>query len=126
MDFYREFCEIPRFEGPRGIVMFAIFESLGRQYKVSVGDRIRVDHIPESPEAGTQVVFNQVLMVSEADSSKLGKPFLEGASVTAEFLNEGKEKKQIAFKKKRRKGFHKKIGFRRKYSELIIRNISAA
>jgi large subunit ribosomal protein L21 len=110
--------------------MFAIFESLGRQYKVSVGDVIRVDKI-NSPEGeapvGTQVAFDQVLMFGSSETeAKLGKPWLLGTQVVGEVVEQGREKKGYAFKKKRRKGFKKKIGFRRAFSSVLIKDIKTA
>lgn len=110
--------------------MFAVIESLGRQYKVSEGDVIKVDHIQEAGsevEPGTELVFTQVLMLggSEAES-KVGAPYINGASVKAELVENGKEKKLISYKKKRRKGYERKLGFRRQYSAVKIKAIKAA
>lgn len=112
--------------------MFAIIETLGRQYKVAVGDVIHVDLIKdETKEAavGSSVVFNQVLMLAnenEESGANIGKPFVSGAEVRGEIVEQGKDKKVIAFKKKRRKGYKKKIGHRRQYSAVIIKEIKAA
>jgi len=112
--------------------MFAIFEGPGRQYKVSVGDVILLDRVSDDKGAeistGTKIVFDQVLMVSseDSDAAKVGAPYIDGAQVTAEIVEYGKDKKVFSFKKRRRHGFHKKVGHRRKYSEVIIRDIKAA
>jgi large subunit ribosomal protein L21 len=112
--------------------MFAVIESLGRQYKVSVGDVIHVDRISqENTEApvGSPIVFTQVLMLADQDTdsgAQIGKPFVSGAQVLGEIVEQGKDKKVIAFKKKRRKGFKKKIGHRRQYSAVMIKEIKAA
>ena len=109
--------------------MFAIFEGLGRQYKVSVGDIIRVDQIVNEAndvETGSKIIFTQVLMLGGDQDSKVGIPYVKGATVTGEVLKNDKEKKVIAFKKKRRKGYHRKIGFRRQYTEVLIKEIKAA
>lgn len=110
--------------------MFAIIESLGRQYKVSVGDIIKVDRIIQDNETatpGSKIIFTQVLMLSTGnDDSKVGAPYIQGAQVTGELVANGKEKKVFAFKKKRRQGYHKKIGFRRPYAEVVIKEIKAA
>ncbi|TVQ80075.1 MAG: 50S ribosomal protein L21 [Bradymonadales bacterium] len=113
--------------------MFAVFEAMGRQYKVSVGDVIHIDRISDESKAelqpGSELEFNQVLMIGEPDStenSKLGKPFLEGALVLAELVDNDKDAKVIAFKKKRRKGYRKKIGHRRQFSSVVIKEIKAA
>lgn len=111
--------------------MFAIIESMGRQYKVAVGDVIRVDLIAPSEEdapTGSEIIFNQVLMTSDEEGSatNLGKPYIAGATVTGELVCHGQEKKVIAFKKKRRQGYHRKVGFRRQYTEIKIKDIKAA
>ena len=105
--------------------MFAIIETLGRQYKVSIGDRIKVDHIPAETGA---VTFNQVLFVGSNDGEtiKIGTPVLSGATVTGKIVEQGKEKKVIAFKKKRRKGYMRKVGSRRMFTVVEIDNIKAA
>lgn len=110
--------------------MFAIFESLGRQYKVAVGDVIRVDRI-NTPEGeapvGAQVAFDQVLICGAADQSiKIGNPLIKGFEILGEVIEQGREKKGYAFKKKRRKGFKKKIGFRRAFSSVLIKEIKTA
>lgn len=110
--------------------MFAIFESLGRQYKVSVGDIIKVDLIAggiEEAPVGSKIIFTNVLAVGDADKDlQVGKPYLDSCSVTAELIEHAKDKKVIAFKKKRRKGYRRKIGFRRAYTTLRIQEIKAA
>ena len=111
--------------------MFAVIETLGRQYKVSVGDRIQVDRISDKSKdvaPGTKVTFSEVLFVGETDgsSTKIGMPTLSGATVTARVIDSGKEKKVIAFKKKRRKGYTRKVGFRREFTTVEIESIQAA
>lgn len=108
--------------------MFAVIETLGRQYKVAVGDKIKVDRISkdkkDAPE-GTSVTFDRVLMIG-GDETKIGTPVLQGAIVSAKVVEQGKEKKVLAFKKKRRKGYTRKVGFRRAYTVVQIENIKAA
>lgn len=110
--------------------MFAVFESLGRQYKVSPGDVIQVDRVVDDEgevPAGSTVVFTQVLMLNkEGEDAQVGRPFLTGASVTGELLSQDLGEKVVAFKKKRRKGYHKKKGHRRQISTIKITDIKAA
>jgi large subunit ribosomal protein L21 len=112
--------------------MFAIIETLGRQYKVSVGDKIKVDRIADAKRddaaIGTKVTFSNVLLVSENDgaSCKIGLPLLKGATVVGKIMEQGKDKKVIAFKKKRRQGYTRKLGFRRQFTVIQIENILAA
>lgn len=108
--------------------MFAVIETLGRQYKVSVGDKIKVDRIAKDKEdvpEGTAIVFDRVLMIG-GDESQVGTPILAGASVAAKVVEQGKEKKVLAFKKKRRKGYTRKVGFRRSFTVVQIESIKAA
>ena len=109
---------------------YAIIESLGRQYKVSVGDTIHLDKMNEeqSSEAlpeGSKVIFTQVLAINDGEA-KFGKPFIQGATVMGELVRQDKDKKVIAFKKKRRKGYHRKVGSRRQFSVVKIKEIKAA
>jgi len=114
--------------------MFAIIETLGRQYKVQTGDRIKVDRIADSKNAGdapegTKITFNQVLFLgasTEAEAAKVGTPFLMGAKVLGKIVEQGLEKKGVAFKKKRRKGYTRKIGYRRAFTVIEIDQILAA
>lgn len=107
--------------------MYAVIECLGRQYKVAVGDVIKIDSVAKNASVGKHLIFKNVLMVgSENDEPKVGKPYLSGASVKAELVEEGKDKKIVSYKKKRRKGYERKIGFRRPYTAVKIQDISAA
>jgi len=111
--------------------MFAIIDTLGRQYKVAVGDKIKLDQISDKKETaaeGTKITFTEVLMVSSQDGSdvKIGTPTLKGATVVGKIVEQGLDKKGIAFKKKRRKGYERKIGFRRPYTTVQIDTIKAA
>ena len=84
--------------------MYAIIATGGKQYKVSEGDVIRVEKL--GVEAGQEVVFDQVLVVS-GDEMKVGNPTVAGATVTANVVKEGKAKKVIVYKYKRKTGYHK-------------------
>lgn len=98
--------------------MQAIIKNGGKQYKVSEGDIICFDKMGLEPKA--EVVFDQVLMVD----GKIGTPVVEGATVKGEVINEGKERKVIAFKKKRRQDSKRKVGFRREFTRVRITKIS--
>jgi large subunit ribosomal protein L21 len=111
--------------------MFAIINTLGRQYKVSEGDQIKVDRIAENNEdaaEGAKVTFTEVLMISEQDGSnaKVGTPVVAGAEVVAKIVEQGRDKKGVAFKKKRRKGYTRRAGFRRSFTTVQIEKIKAA
>ncbi len=100
--------------------MYAIIKTGGKQYKVSPGERIKIEKIEGEPES--EVVFDRVLMIRDEDV-KVGKPFVEGAKVIGKIIQQGRGKKIIVFKKKRRKGYHKKQGHRQYFTEVLISEI---
>ena len=87
--------------------MYAIIATGGKQYKVSEGDIINVEKL--GVEAGETVTFDQVLAVSDNEMN-VGSPFVDGASVTASVVENGRGKKVIVYKYKRKTGYHKKNG----------------
>jgi large subunit ribosomal protein L21 len=101
--------------------MYAIIATGGKQYKVSEGDVIRVEKLVEADE---KVTFDQVLLVSDADV-KVGNPTVANASVEATVVGNGKAKKVIVYKYKRKTGYHKKNGHRQAYTEVKIDKINA-
>ena len=102
--------------------MYAIIATGGKQYKVTEGDVIRVEKLGVA--AGEAVTFNQVLAVSDGEM-KIGCPTVEGASVSATVVKEGKGKKVIVYKYKRKTGYHKKNGHRQLFTEVKIDKINA-
>ena len=102
--------------------MYAIIATGGKQYRVSEGDVIRVEKL--GAEAGSEVTFDQVLAVSDK-KLKVGSPVVDGASVTATVVGEGKGKKVIVYKYKSKTGYHKKNGHRQAYTEVKIDKINA-
>ena len=102
--------------------MYAIIATGGKQYKVSEGDVIRVEKL--GVEADEKVTFDQVLLVSDADV-KVGNPTVSNASVEATVVGNGKAKKVIVYKYKRKTGYHKKNGHRQAYTEVKIDKINA-
>jgi large subunit ribosomal protein L21 len=101
--------------------MYAIIKTGGKQYRVTEGDTLRVEKL--DVESGA-VKFDQVLLIG-GDQVKIGAPMVEGASVDAQVLRHERAKKIIVFKKKRRKGYHKKQGHRQAYTEIKITGINA-
>ncbi|MBP5152321.1 MAG: 50S ribosomal protein L21 [Lachnospiraceae bacterium] len=101
--------------------MYAIIATGGKQYKVSEGDVIRVEKL--EAEAGSEVTFDTVLAVS-ADKFKAGKD-VAGATVTATVMEQGRAKKVIVYKYKRKSGYHKKNGHRQAYTQVKIDKINA-
>ena len=102
--------------------MYAIIATGGKQYKVAEGDVIKVEKLGAA--AGENVVFDQVLVV-RGDDVKVGNPTVEGATVTASVVKEGKAKKVIVYKYKRKTGYHKKNGHRQQYTQVKIEKINA-
>ena len=102
--------------------MYAIIATGGKQYKVSEGDVIRVEKL--GVEADEKVTFDQVLLVSDADV-KVGNPTVANASVEATVVSNGKAKKVIVYKYKRKTGYHKKNGHRQAFTQVKIEKINA-
>ena len=101
--------------------MYAIIKTGGKQYRVTEGETLRVEKLNAE---GTSVTFDQVLLVG-GDEIKIGTPTVAGATVSADVVREGRAKKIIVFKKKRRKGYHNKQGHRQAYTEVKITGINA-
>ncbi len=100
---------------------FAIIKTGGRQYRVAEGDTIDVDLL--EGEAGKEVVLSDVLMHADGDDVTHGAP-IKDATVTAEVVEQRKDKKVIAFKFRRRKGYHRTVGHRRKLTRVKVTGIS--
>jgi large subunit ribosomal protein L21 len=104
--------------------MYAIVQTGGKQYRVQTGDQIRVEKIDGEP--GTEIVLDKVLAVADDGGIKLGTPLVESNVVKATILRTDRNRKIIVFKKKRRKGFHKKQGHRQWFTLLRIDSIASA
>ncbi|HZR05588.1 MAG TPA: 50S ribosomal protein L21 [Candidatus Udaeobacter sp.] len=103
---------------------YAIIKTGGRQFRVAEGDTIDVDLLNVDP--GKTAIFGDVLMFADGKDVTQGNPLVSGAKVTAEVLEQRKDKKVIAFKYKRRKGYHRTVGHRRKLTRVKIKSISLA
>ena len=101
--------------------MYAIIATGGKQYKVSEGDVIKVEKL--DAEAGNVVTFDQVIAVKD-DELKVGEA-VANATVTATVMDQGKGKKVIVYKYKRKTGYHKKNGHRQAYTAVKIDKINA-
>ncbi|GAB4256791.1 MAG: 50S ribosomal protein L21 [Deferrisomatales bacterium] len=101
--------------------MYAVVKTGGKQYKVSEGDFFKVEKLPG--EVGGEVVFDQVLLVSKDGEVQLGRPLVEGARVKGTIVEQGREKKIIVFKMKRRKGYRRKQGHRQYYTGVKVDSI---
>ena len=103
--------------------MTAIIETGGKQFKVSAGDVITVEKLES--EAGRSFTFDRVLGILDGEKTVFGKPYVEGAKVTATVEGNVKGKKLVVFKYKSKKGFRKKKGHRQPYTKVKITEISA-
>ena len=102
--------------------MYAVIATGGKQYKVAEGDIITIEKLGVA--AGETVTFDQVLSVG-GDSMKIGTPVVAGATVTASVVEEGRGKKVIVYKYKRKSGYHKKNGHRQAFTKVKIEKINA-
>lgn len=100
---------------------YAVFKTGGKQYRVQKGDTLDVEKI--DAEVGDEAKFDEVLLVNDGSSTTVGAPFVDGAAVTAKVVDQFRGKKGVAFKFKRRQGYHKTKGFRRHLTKLEITSI---
>ena len=104
--------------------MTAIIEACGKQYRVSEGDVLYLDKLPQ--EDGSTVTFDKVLAVIDDDGSvNIGKPSVAGASVSGTIIKSGKSKKIIVYKMHAKKNYRRKQGHRQPYTKVQIESISA-
>ena len=103
--------------------MHAIIETGGKQYKVTEGDVLYIEKL--NAEAGESVTFDKVLAVLNGDSATIGAPVVEGASVTANVVKNGKGKKVLVFKYKPKKNYRRRQGHRQPYTKVEITKINA-
>jgi large subunit ribosomal protein L21 len=101
---------------------YAIIKTGGRQFRVAEGDTIDVDLLDVEP--GKTATFGDVLLFADGEHVTHGTPLISGAKVTAEIVEQRKDKKVIAFKYKRRKGYHRTVGHRRKLTRVKIKSIN--
>ena len=104
--------------------MYAVIKTGGKQYRVSSGEKLRIELL--DVEVGAAVQFEQVLAVGAGDSVKVGAPFVAGASVKATVLAQGRADKVHIFKMRRRKHYKKSQGHRQSYTEVRIDDIVGA
>jgi large subunit ribosomal protein L21 len=101
--------------------MYAIVEIAGQQFKVAQNDEIFVHRLEGDP--GTKIDFDQVLLVDNDGKITVGKPLVEGTSITGKILDHVRGDKVVIFKKKRRKGYEKESGHRQDFSKVLIESI---
>ena len=102
--------------------MYAVIKTGGKQYKVSPGDVVAVEKLAGEP--GSSITFSEVLMLGDEKSQTVGTPLVEGAAVTAEVLEQGRDGKIVVFKKKRRKGYRRLAGHRQEITTVRITDVA--
>jgi large subunit ribosomal protein L21 len=103
--------------------MFAVIRTGGKQYKVSEGETLDIELI--DTEVGKTATLSDVLLVGNDSSVQIGKPVVAGASVSVEVLETIKADKVVAFKYRKREGYHRTVGHRQKLARVKVTKISA-
>ena len=102
--------------------MYAVIKTGGKQYKVTVGEKLKVEQIPA--ELDSQIVLEEVLMVADGDNVQIGAPLVAGAKVTATVVSHGRHDKVRIFKMRRRKHYQKHQGHRQNFTQIEIVSIA--
>ena len=103
--------------------MTAVIETGGKQYKVSLGQKIKVERL-EGAE-GANLNFDKVLLIADEKEVKIGAPYVDGAKVEAKIIKQGRDKKKIVFRYHSKTRYRKKKGHQQSYTEIEILNIEA-
>ncbi len=98
--------------------MYAVVKTGGKQYKVTIGETLKVEQIPA--DIASQIVLDQVLMVADGETVLIGAPVVAGATVKATVVSQGRHDKVRIFKMRRRKHYQKRQGHRQNFTELRI------
>lgn len=101
--------------------MFAIIKTGGKQYKVSSGDKIKIDKL--EIKEGESVVFDNVLLTADGEKVEIGTPYVNGVKVEAKVIKQGRHRKQIVFRYHSKTRYRKKKGHRQHFTEVEIINI---
>ena len=101
--------------------MYAIVKTGGKQYKIAEGEVLRVEKL--AGEVGAPISFDQVLMVSDGETTTVGRPIVENATVSGTIIEQGRSKKILVFKYKRRKRYRRKQGHRQAFTAVMIDSI---
>ena len=103
--------------------MYAVIQSGGKQYRVSPGEEVKLEKL--QGEVGDPIAFDKVMVVSDGENIKIGKPYLENTSVVGRLTHHGKGRKVLVLKFKRRKGYRRKKGHRQQFSMVKIEDIQS-
>jgi large subunit ribosomal protein L21 len=98
--------------------MYAVVKTGGKQYRVSAGEKLKVEQIPA--DIGAEIVLSEVLLLANGEDLTLGTPLISGAAVTAKVVSHGRGEKVHIYKMRRRKHYRKSQGHRQNYTELEI------
>lgn len=104
--------------------MFAVIRSGGKQYKVTEGETLDIELVDFPAEGEKKLTLSDVLMVGNGEKVSVGNPLVSGASVGVELVDEVKAKKVIAYKYRRREGYHRTVGHRQKLSRVKVTAIT--
>ena len=102
--------------------MYAVIKTGGKQYKVTVGEKLKVEQIPA--ELDSQIELNEVLMIADGENVKVGAPTVAGAKVVAKVIAHGRGEKIRIFKMRRRKHYQKRQGHRQNFTRIEILSIA--
>ena len=103
--------------------MYAVIKTGGKQYRVNPGDEVKFEKLEGN--VGDSVTFDKVLLTSDGEDVKIGKPYLGNSKVIGRITRQGKNRKIVVFKYKRRKGYRKKLGHRQYFTFVRIEGIEA-
>ena len=103
--------------------MYAVIKTGGKQYRVTPGEKLKIEQIPA--DIGSEIVLDQILMVSDGEAVTVGTPLVSGATVKATVVSHGRGDKVQIFKMRRRKHYRKSQGHRQNYTEIEILGIAA-
>lgn len=104
--------------------MYAVVATGGKQYKIKEGETLRIEKV--NGNVGDVFAFDQVLLIADGENLAVGQPMVQGASVSAHIVEQGKEKKILVFKYKRRKRYRRKQGHRQPFTAVRIDKIANA
>ena len=102
--------------------MYAVIKTGGKQYRVSAGEKVKVEQL--AAEVGAEIVLDQVLLVADGDSVRMGTPLVDGARITARVVKHGRGDKVRIFKMNRRKHYRRTKGHRQNYTEIEILGVA--
>ena len=101
--------------------MYALIQTGGKQYRVTPGELVKVDKLPG--QSGDSIVFEKVLLTADDDNVTLGNPYLENTRVLGQITRQGRDRKVVVFKYKRRKGYRKIRGHRQDFTLVRVEGI---